>query len=189
MADSKLTALSAFTPVLTDIIYGVDDPAAAKTPGKVTLTALLALFEANWIRASGVMSAQATSSAEATTDGTPRKITAWNTDGLETNMTVDSTTGNDITADVAGEFHIMTKISFSGTASKTFQVEIYVNGSATGFASDRKLGAGGDVGSAMACGLVDLSATDRIQVYHSSSDGGSAFTVTEAQLVAYRTGP
>ncbi len=48
MADSKLTALSAFTPVLTDIIYGVDDPAAAKTPGKVTLTALRTLLQANF---------------------------------------------------------------------------------------------------------------------------------------------
>ncbi len=189
MADSKLTALSAFTPVLTDIIYGVDDPAAAKTPGKVTLTALLALFDANFTRAAAIMSVQAGSSAEATTDATPRKIAAWNTDGLENNMTVDSTTGNDITADIAGTYVVMISASFSGSASKTFQIEIYKNGSATGFAADRKLGSGGDVGAITIHGLLALSATDTVELYHSTSDGGSVFTVTEAQMTINRAAP
>lgn len=48
MADTKTTALAAFTPVLTDIIYGVDDPGGTPVSGKMTLQALMDLFEANF---------------------------------------------------------------------------------------------------------------------------------------------
>jgi len=44
MADADLTALAGFTPVVTDNIYGVQDPAGSKTPGKLTLTQIYDLF-------------------------------------------------------------------------------------------------------------------------------------------------
>ena len=47
MADTKTTDLAAFTPVLTDIVYGVDDPGGTPAPGKITLEALNTLFGAN----------------------------------------------------------------------------------------------------------------------------------------------
>lgn len=47
MADTKATALSAFTPILTDILYGVDDPAGTPISGKVTMTAMDTLFAAS----------------------------------------------------------------------------------------------------------------------------------------------
>ena len=47
MADTKVTALTAFTPVLTDIIYGVDDPGGTPASGKLTLTSVLSLFQTN----------------------------------------------------------------------------------------------------------------------------------------------
>lgn len=45
MPDQKLTALSAFTPVATDIIYGVDDPGGSPASGKLTLQSVFDLFE------------------------------------------------------------------------------------------------------------------------------------------------
>lgn len=44
MADAKLTALSAFTPVLTDLLYGADDPGGTPASGKMTITALRTLL-------------------------------------------------------------------------------------------------------------------------------------------------
>lgn len=41
MADAKLTELSGFTPISTDILYGVDDPGGAPVSGKVTVAAVL----------------------------------------------------------------------------------------------------------------------------------------------------
>lgn len=134
----------------------------------------------------GVMSVQGASTAESTTDGTPRKVAAWTTDGLEQNMTVDKTTGNDITANVAGTYDVEASISFSGSASKTYMIEIYKNGSATGFAAKRKLGAGGDVGDVSLSGIVALAATDRLQLYQWTTDSGGVITIAEAQLIAVR---
>ncbi|MGB1215633.1 MAG: hypothetical protein ACPG4X_19845, partial [Pikeienuella sp.] len=48
MADTKTTALTAFTPILTDITYGVDDPGGTPVSGKFTLQVLMDLFEANF---------------------------------------------------------------------------------------------------------------------------------------------
>ncbi len=165
-------------------------------PGKVGSTTGVGILEhirdvvdANLIRAYGSMSVQGASSAEGTTDGTPRKLTAWTNDDLELNMTADKTTGNDITADVAGTFLVSCGVSFSGTGNKTFVVEIYKNGSATGFAADRKLGAGGDVGRVAIVGIVALAATDTLELYQWSGDGGSSLTVTEAVMAAFRIAP
>lgn len=47
MADTKTTGLSAFTPVLTDLVYGVDDPGGTPASGKLTLQSVMDLFEAN----------------------------------------------------------------------------------------------------------------------------------------------
>ena len=44
----KVTALSAFTPVLTDILYGVDDPGGTPASGKMTITSLRDLLEDNF---------------------------------------------------------------------------------------------------------------------------------------------
>lgn len=47
MADTKLTALNSFTPVLTDLLYGVDDPGGTPVSGKFTIQVLMDLLEAN----------------------------------------------------------------------------------------------------------------------------------------------
>lgn len=47
MADSKLTALSEFTPVSTDLLYGVDDPGGTPVSGKIIISALATLLWAS----------------------------------------------------------------------------------------------------------------------------------------------
>ncbi len=47
-ADSDLVALGAFTPILTDILYGVDDPGGTPVDGKLTFAVLMTLLEANF---------------------------------------------------------------------------------------------------------------------------------------------
>ena len=119
----------------------------------------------------------------------PVLLTAWNTDGLSSGITVSSSTGK-MTVDNAGIYEVDLSISFSGTLSKTFVFEIYhddVSASptptATGFKMSRKLGTGGDVGSASLTGLISLAANDSIMIYFSSTDGGSSITVHQSQLM------
>lgn len=47
MADTKTTALGAITPVLTDVLYVVDDPGGTPASAKMTIQALMDLMEAN----------------------------------------------------------------------------------------------------------------------------------------------
>lgn len=47
MADTKVTALGSVTPVLTDVIYIVDDPGGTPASGKTDLTAVQTLFNAS----------------------------------------------------------------------------------------------------------------------------------------------
>ena len=47
MADTKVTALSAFTPISTDLVYAVDDPGGTPISGKVTFASIFTLFSAS----------------------------------------------------------------------------------------------------------------------------------------------
>ena len=136
----------------------------------------------------GMMSVQEGVTAEATTDITPRKIAAFTVDGLALNTTPDATTNNAITIDADGVYEVFAQVSFSGTASKTYHLEIYSNTTPSTFEGHRKLGTAGDVGSASCMGLLTLSETDQVSVYHYTSDGGTAFTVSDAQLIVNRIG-
>ena len=135
----------------------------------------------------GTLYVTGNSSGESTVDATPRKIAALATKGVEVGLTVD-TAGSQVTIAVAGDYMVVGTISFSGTLSKTFNVAIYKNTSTTNFALERKMGTGGDVGSAAVSGIVTCAATDDISLYQSSTDGGTAFTALDAQLSVMRIG-
>jgi len=183
---AKRSTYATITPLLTDYLSATDDPAGTPLTRNILISALQTLLEANLVGAYGCLGVEAGATGEATVDATPRKIAAWNVDGLSSGTTPDEATGNDITINVAGTYFIQANISFSGDASDTYQVEIYKNGVATGFALDRKLGTGGDVGNAACGGIVACVATDTIELYQSSSTGGVTLTVTEATLAVTR---
>ena len=133
----------------------------------------------------GTLYVTGNTTGESTVDATPRLIAALDTSGPAEGLTVD-TAGSQITIDEAGDYLVIGSISFSGTLSKIFNVAIYKNTSTTGYALERKLGTGGDVGSAMVSGIVTCAALDDISLYQSSTDGGTAFTATDAQLSVVR---
>jgi hypothetical protein len=124
---------------------------------------------------------------EATVDATPRKITAWSANGPASDCTPDHTL-DEIQADAAGTFFVAVSLSFSGSASSTYVLEIYKNGVATGFQAKRKLGTGGDVGAVAFQGVITLAVNDDVTVYQHSTDGGTALTVTDGQLNIMRIG-
>jgi hypothetical protein len=101
-------------------------------------------------------------------------------------MTVDSTTGNDITANVAGIYMVNAQCSFSGTVSSEFHLEIYVDTTGSGFEGHRKLGSGGDLGSCSVVGIVALAIGEAVSLYHWSSDGGSSFVANDTQIAIHR---
>jgi len=195
------------------VIFNVDDQITALVD-----SASAAVYAANWIKtdntdavtsvagrigavvlvaadvtdiappAYGCLGVEAGAAAEAAVDATPREIAAWNGNGISLLTTPDHTQ-NQIEIDSDGVYQLTAHLSFSGTASKTYQLEFYKNAVATGFAVDRKLGSGGDLGAVPLVGMLALLDDDILTVYQSSSDGGSALTVTEAQFTVHRIGP
>ena len=137
------------------------------------------------------MSVQGGSTSQDNIDTTKIKLTGFNTNGLSNGMTVDHT-DDSIKALVAGTYEISMNLSFSGTNSAEFQLEVYVYDDSTtswvasGFSVDRKLGTGGDVGSCSLTGLVALDVDDKIAIYVSSGAATDDITPTEAQFIAKR---
>ncbi len=134
----------------------------------------------------GSISATDNTTAEAITDATLRKITAFDTNGEGNRVTVDHT-ANTLTAEEAGTYKVWGTVSFSGSLSKTFLVSVYKNdATAVGVPCERKLGTGGDVGSAPFCATVQLAVGDTVSACHWSVDLGSLFTVQQIYLEMMR---
>lgn len=123
--------------------------------------------------------------AETTTDATPRKIAAFDIDG-ESNRTTVSAASGTITIVEAGTYDIFGHISFNATLSKTFKVQAYKDTTAIGVPLERKMGTGGDVGSASFCARNVLEVGDVISAYHWSTDGGTDLTARQISLTVTR---
>jgi len=133
----------------------------------------------------GSISVSGNASAEATTDVTPRKIANFDTE-IDNGVAVASHASDQIAIVDAGDYYLSAFVSFSGTLSRTFVVEVYIDGIASGVKFTRKLGTGGDVGSSACGAILALSASDIVTLYHSSTDGGTAFTMVDGQLNIFR---
>ena len=123
------------------------------------------------------------STAETTVDATPRIVEAFTTAMSTGSEATSSTTAGTVTITDAGDYRVDTQFSFSGSLSKTYEVEVYVDGVGTGIKCERLLGTGGDVGSASVSGIVSLTAGQVVSLYQSSTDGGTTITISNAQLV------
>jgi len=140
----------------------------------------------------GIMSVQSGVTSEATTDATPRQVTAWNTDGISDGITVDHT-DDAVQVGVDGVYEVNCAVSFStSSGADLYHVEIYWYDDTTttwtpsGFAFDRKTGTGGDVGSTSCNALLALDTNDKVSIFHSTSTGGTNFLVTSAQMTIKR---
>ena len=116
-------------------------------------------------------------------------LLAWNTDGLSSDLTSSDSSTGVVTVGKDGVYEVDVSISFSGSLSKTYVFEIYKHivtaspvDTSTGFRMVRKLGTGGDVGSASLSGLVSLNANEGLSLHVKSTDGGTALTVHQSQM-------
>jgi len=132
----------------------------------------------------GTLAVSGNTTAETTVDTTPRKIGAFATSVLASGVTVSTANDNIVIAD-AGDYLVLGSVSFSGTISATYNIEIYKNTAATGLVLERKLGTGGDTGNSGVQGIVTCAASDAISLYQYTADG-SIMTVRDAQLTVIR---
>lgn len=93
--------------------------------------------------------------------------------------------GDSLTCQVPGTYAISANISFSGTVSATFYVEIRKNSAAiAGARFVRKLGTGGDVGNASCQAVTTLVAGDDISIHVKADDAAKDFLIHEGNLRA-----
>jgi hypothetical protein len=116
------------------------------------------------------------------------QVNQWDAVGSENNMT-GSVSTDDITADVGGTYLAFLSLSFSGTSSSTFVIEI-TKGDAgqANLRCERKLGTAGDVGSCSVSGLISLSTNDTVEVYATADGASKNFLVHEANLTLHKVG-
>ena len=87
MADTKVSALTSATPILTDLLYLVDDPGGTPSSKSSTVSAVRDLLEVNLVEP--VVSGQSLTGAEATS--LLDLSTTWNTTGTPTALKLDVT--------------------------------------------------------------------------------------------------
>lgn len=128
----------------------------------------------------GVMYTKDGATAQTGITTTPVKLTGWATAGQSRNLTV-SIGADEFVAKAGGRYEVTAQISFSGTASTTFQFHIRVNGAETAYQAVRKVNSGGDTGSvSIVPGIITLARGDAVSVYVESSAGGGASLTLEA---------
>ncbi len=112
-------------------------------------------------------------------------VTGW-TAGDSDGVTVDPTTNHRITVNTDGTYLVTCAVSFSGTINETFEAALYKNGTVVpGVYLERKLGAGGDVGSASFIGIIDLVEDDYLEVFFKSTSGaGNSVVAREMNFSA-----
>jgi len=113
---------------------------------------------------------------------TGAKITCFDVNGDSHGTTPDHT-DDSITIDVAGEFDIYFQCSFSGTANSTVKFRLRIDGAEQLLGCTRKLGTGGDIGSAsFFAPAVALSAAEVITVYMEADGATDDFVIQDCQF-------
>jgi len=105
---------------------------------------------------------------------------------VSTGLTVDLVTNYRSTVDTNsdGTFYFNFSTNFTGTNNAQVICALYKNGAITDFRLERKLSSGGDIGSASFCGIIDLVATDYVDIRWLS--GGTSLIPQDAQLIIMR---
>jgi hypothetical protein len=130
------------------------------------------------------------STAQTSLGTTPALLTCFTTDG-SANGTTPANASDSITVNVAGNYDCYFQCSFSGTNSANVQFRLRNNAVEQSYGCTRKLGTGGDVGSAsfIAPGIT-LAASDVLTIYVETDDagGGDQITVVDAQFCVRMVG-
>jgi len=126
------------------------------------------------------------------TPGTYDVMTGWNTaqgaDGISSSGVTPAKASNKITIVETGIYSVEFLCSFSGTGNSTFELQGYLGGVAQAqLQVQRKLGTGGDVGSAGFSGTIDVTSGSTDIDIRVASDGVSdSFTPVQANLKVTR---
>lgn len=110
---------------------------------------------------------------------------------VEGNMNVSGITftSDDINGDylqvvTGGDYLVLVSTCFGGTLNTLIRIAPLINGTPTDCCRiHRKLGTGGDVGSAAIGGVLDLSSNDKVTLAYSSPTAVVSVTVDSAQLI------
>ena len=123
---------------------------------------------------------------------TPQKLINWSSIGPSLGVVPDFA-NNEFTIGTDGIYEGVGMFMFSGSANKTYVMAMYADvgsGWVDGGAPKiiRKLGTGGDVGSASICVHASVSAGDKLSTFIWSTDGGTTVTIHEATIMLKRIG-
>lgn len=118
------------------------------------------------------------------------QVVVFDTDDAASGSTPDHTNDH-ITISETGDYLVTVSLSFESpdASAQTFQYQVQKNNGGTQLTSltlERKLGTGGDVGSASISGIVNLSATDTIELWVQNLDGTNNATMTNGNLAVQK---
>jgi|GEM_PF-5382888 len=115
-------------------------------------------------------------------DTTYVTVNALTQEGASNGMAVSSVAKR-ITAGTAGAYLVRVSVAFSGSNSQTFYGAVSKNGAVSDkIVFARKLGTGGDVGSASCSGIISLAAGEWVDFRIKSGTSGNSIVVQYANL-------
>lgn len=116
------------------------------------------------------------------------QVTVFDSDISGTLGLTPDHTNDHITADVTADYEITCKLSFFGGSNDTYSGAIFKNNGASQISTrfTRKLGTGGDVGSASISSLARLTAGDTVEVWVQCENATDNLTVTDCTLMIRR---
>jgi hypothetical protein len=115
------------------------------------------------------------------------QVTVFDTNGQSNNATPDHTNDHITVATGAdGKYLVTVSISFTGASSSdVIEFQVYKNNGATGHSNlhcERKISAGGDIGSVGISGIIDLTAADTVELWVQNLTSTGNVTVKDATL-------
>jgi len=120
-----------------------------------------------------------------TDQNTYYQLTQFTANGPENGVTADHTNDH-ITILHTGYYMITGSLSFSGSNTSTYEVQIEVNNGATSKTNvrgNRVIGTGSDVGSMSLSGIVSLTAGDTLELWgRCTSSANKDFDMTEGTI-------
>jgi len=133
----------------------------------------------------------ANATADTIATATNAQVTRFANNGESLNSTPDHTNDH-IIVGLTGRYKVTVSISFKGDASVEWDFRLYTNNGTTAFSNvhcDRKLGSGGDVGSAGMSGICSFNDGDTVEVWMKHEAGvNKAITVEDITLSIHYLG-
>ena len=129
--------------------------------------------------------------ADTIATATSSQVTRFANNGESNNCTPDHTNDH-ITINRPGKYLVTISLAFKGDASVEWDFRLYKNNGATAFNNvhtDRKLGAGGDVGSCSLSGICDFAVDDTIELWMQHEAGvNKSITVEDCTMSIVQIG-